>query len=894
MNHQADRQTVGGNALPGRFVYPFSATKDRIARDRSLRRRILLTVFITVILAAGSAISTDFFVRFLTLTKQRATTRDLVFELNAFVLHHFTDAVHFLSRSSHVHAVLAGLQPPDNENLLNELIMVQGLLGVSIVYVMDGDGTVIGCSPYDGGKTLTGNNYKFRPYFTGPQEGKDARYAAVGVTTGERGLYFSTPVRATGAGTFMGVVVIKVPMDFVEKYFTSYVKDVGLLLSPDGIVFSATQREWLYKAALPLTEPQKSRLIMSRQFSSESLDPMPFYLDRKIVHHNGKRYQVHFEPIEMPGWRIVTMQQVPFPFVMVLATTAFVIFAGFMVILGLLFTYREEMIAEVVRLGQERSRKVEESRQTTLLELETILEASLVGIVLVRGGIITSVNQKMCSILGYSAEEMIGSDARMFFSDKQSFRTFIHKYARQLARQDIEHVEQSLRRKDGTLIPCSLSGRAIVASDLTRGVVWVIEDIRERKKAAQELEKAKEAAEAASRAKGEFLANMSHEIRTPMNGIIGITEFLLDRETDPDRRKKLELIHTSARRLMKVINDILDFSKNESEQLELEHIPFSPRDLLHEVVNSLSLQAANKGIALELFIDESVPETLTGDDTRLAQVLMNLVGNGIKFTDRGSITVRANRLESTGPDATAIMFEVIDTGIGIAPDKQATIFEAFTQVDSSHSRKYGGTGLGLSISRRIIQHLGADIHLESERGRGSRFWFVLTFSDGSKPPVRPEPGEEVAELPPAGLSLTGHVLLAEDDFISRTLAQSLLEQVGLTVRTVANGSDAVRAWREERFDCILMDVQMPEMDGHEAAALIRKEESRRGEHVPIIAMTACVMKGDREKCINEGMDDYIAKPIERTVLISKLSGYLPAEPSSVQQGARLPHRTIRQ
>ncbi|HHO48144.1 MAG TPA: response regulator [Desulfobacteraceae bacterium] len=884
MNHQTDKQPAGGSSMPGRFFNPFSARKDRVERNRALRKRIVATTCITLIVAAAAAFSTDYFIRFLTQAKQKAATRDLVFEINAFVLHHFTDAVHFLAGSSHVHAVLTGRQPSDNENLVNELVMVQGLLGVSIVYVMDREGTVVGCSPYDNGKTLTGNNYKFRPYFTEPRGGRDARYAAVGVTTGDRGLYFSAPVQDPGSGTFIGAAVIKVPMDFVEKYFSNYIRDEALLLSPDGIVFSATRQEWLYRATLPLTESRRSQLIMSRQFSDETLDPMPFYLDGNIVHENGRRYLVHFEPIEMSGWRIASLQHVPFPVVTVLATAAFVIFCGFMVILGFLFTYREEMLVEVVRLGKERSRKVEESRQTMQLELETILEASLVGIVLVRDGTITSVNQTMCSILGYPAEEMIGKNAMMFFPGTHSFRTFIHRYARQLAQRDIEHVEQYLRRKDGTLVPCSLSGRAILPADLSRGVVWVIEDIRERKKAARELEKAKEAAEAASRAKSEFLANMSHEIRTPMNGIIGITEFLLDRETDPARRKKLELINTSARRLMKVINDILDFSKNESEQLAFENNPFSLRDLMSEVVNSFSLQAADKGIDLRLAVDETIPKTLMGDETRLAQVLMNLVGNSIKFTDQGSIAVRANRVQAADPDTATIMFEVSDTGIGIDPDKQGAVFEAFTQADSSHSRKYGGTGLGLSISRRIIQQLGADIHLESEPARGSRFWFVLSFAKGHSPEPRPEREEPVAELPPAGLSFTGQVLLAEDDFISRTLARSLLEQAGLQVTTVANGSDAVRAWRQGRFDCIFMDVQMPEMDGHEAAALIRKEERQRGGHVPIIAMTACVMKGDREKCISEGMDDYIAKPIERSVLIGKLYRHLPPASSSPGQG----------
>lgn len=882
MGSPPEKDTVRQDSFLGRFFHPLSASKVRILQNRPLRNRIALTLMGTLSLVFLLAIGCDVVARYLALSKQKTATTHLAFEVNGFVLHHFSDAANFIARSQEIFYVLAKLQPPDNTNLLEELDMALGILDVSLVCVLDPSGTVVAGARNDKVGNLSGENHRFRPYFLQAMVGRSFQYPAIGFSSDERGLYFSEPVFAGDKKEPLGVVIIKVPMDFIDYHINSIDQHDALLLSPDGIVFSATRPEWLYRAALPLTPEQRGLLQASRQFSDRSLEPMPFFLNNSQFRYNGNRYRVHFEATDLPGWRIATLYPLSYPFVLVFILNFVVLFAGFMVILGFLHAYKEELLTEELRLGRERNRRAEDSRLATLKELETILAASLVGILLVRNGLITSVNDKLCSILGYTESEVRGTAVGLFFPSRRSFRKFIRMYARQLARRDLEHIEYMLRRKDGTLIPCSLSGRAIDPEDLSQGVVWVVEDIRQRKKAEQDLEQARAAAETASRTKSEFLATVSHEIRTPMNGIIGITEFLLSREQDSDRQSKLSLIRASARRLMKIINDILEFSRQGSEWQALDYSPFSLPSLLREVIGSFSLQAKNKRVMLALDIDERIPDPLLGDDLRLMQVLSNLIGNGLKFTDQGSVTLRATIQEAAAQGETRVMFEVIDTGIGIEPTKQEAIFEAFVQADSSHSRRYGGTGLGLPISRRFVQLMGGDIRVESEAGKGSRFWFVAPFLHENFQALSGKAVPEPTVLD-HGLLLHGQVLLAEDDFINTTLATTLLEHLGLTVTAVGNGRDAVEAWRSGMFSCILMDLQMPEMDGYEAVRLIRQEEEARGGHVPIIALTACVMDGDRERCLAADMDDYIAKPVDRGALFRLLRKFIPVEGSVISE-----------
>jgi CheY-like chemotaxis protein len=324
---------------------------------------------------------------------------------------------------------------------------------------------------------------------------------------------------------------------------------------------------------------------------------------------------------------------------------------------------------------------------------------------------------------------------------------------------------------------------------------------------------------------------------------------------------------------MRIINDILDFSKNEMERLVLDNIPFSIRKALNEIIGSFSIQAAEKKLNLELIIDDNIPDLIVGDETRLMQVLYNLIGNGLKFTEAGGVKVHLSLEKNKSFEEKRILFEVIDTGIGIEEDKQETIFEAFTQADTSHSRRFGGTGLGLPISKRFVKLMQGDLRLESQKGVGARFWFSI-------PLIEVCPLGENEQLSPSnsldnGRELNGtRILLAEDNPINTSLAVSLLEMAGFEVNAVTNGKEAVTAFQNEKYDCVLMDVQMPDLDGYEAVRLIRQYESGQGGHVPIIAMTACAMEGDREKCLQAGMDDYLAKPIDRNILFELISCYL--------------------
>jgi len=872
-------------SILGRFFYPLPERRVRKVFILPLKKRIAVMIVMTVVAAICSVVALDRTVGYIKNGKQHSETTHVAFQLNNYLGQYVREAITYLDASEQFFSVLEGVQPPGNRTLTEELNMAKGMLGASLVYVMDSSGTVVGSSTYDGDRSLAGNNYRFRPYFTRAMEGHLTQYPALGVTTGERGIYFSWPIRAGSGQKPLGVTVIKVPLTYIDASLANRKDRYSfMLISPDGIVFASSREKWLFHTALPMEEDKKRTVVDSRQFGDQPLDPLPFTVDGNIVKIDGMRHLVLVHPLELDGWSIVNLCPFPFPYALAVATTILVFLAGVGTIILYMFVSKDVLLTEEIRRGREKTRRMERSQQATRRELETILAASLVGIVLVRDGIITSVNEKLCQILGYTDEEMLGSDVRRYFASKESFRRFVLRYARQLALRDLEHIEYLLRRKDGVAIPCSLSGKAVDPDDLTQGVVWVIEDIRERKKAEKELERAKEAAESASLAKSEFMANMSHEIRTPMNGIIGIAEFLLKQVQVPAVRSKLELIHTSARRLMRIINDILEFSRNEVERMDIEPAPFSLPILLNEVMQGFEMQAREKNLNLILEVDPEIPEVLIGDDVRVMQVLLNLVGNGVKFTEQGSVTVRVRPTRFPPPGRFMVLFEVRDTGIGIDPEKQDIVFDAFTQADASHSRRYGGTGLGLPISRRIVQQMGGDIHLDSKKGSGSRFWFILPF-------VLPENIQDEYAVPareePTTKRFAGHVLIAEDDFINTTLAVSLLEQAGFSVKTVADGRAAVDAWMQEDFDCILMDVQMPEMDGHDATRIIRQKETERGGHVPIIAMTACVMPDDREKCICAGMDAYLAKPIESGQLYALLDTFVGSKKGTTDRASGL-------
>jgi PAS domain S-box-containing protein len=494
---------------------------------------------------------------------------------------------------------------------------------------------------------------------------------------------------------------------------------------------------------------------------------------------------------------------------------------------------------------------------------------------------IVAVSNATIATYGYSREEFLAMTIKDLGprEDVETLERYLKQLLNKRSRGLVVAHPWRHQYKDGTVVDVE-----ITSDDLVLGGVecrlTLCQNVTERNKASAELAIARDEAVEASNMKSAFLANMSHEIRTPMNGVIGMNELLLETELSDEQRAYADQVARSGEQMMMIINDVLDVSKIEAGQLELDVTDFALPEVVEQACAVARSEAQAKGLALGLHFAKAVPERARGDGRRLRQAVLNLVANAVKFTAEGSVDVRVTAAPRPGGVA-RIRVEIADTGIGIAPDALDRMFEPFTQADASTTRPYGGTGLGLAISRELIDLMGGTIGAESEPGRGSTFWLELDLSaplTGDGPPAH---SNEPKTVPARLGSAAPLVLVAEDSPVNQIVAVRALERCGCRAQVAADGREALQALGARRYDAVLMDCQMPGMDGYQATAELRKRE-QGDDHTPVIAMTAFAMKGDLEKCLAAGMDDYISKPMRYQALVDTLRRWVPvlSEPTA--------------
>ncbi len=521
------------------------------------------------------------------------------------------------------------------------------------------------------------------------------------------------------------------------------------------------------------------------------------------------------------------------------------------------------------KLVEAEQRKLDQRLRDQQFYTRSLIESNIDALMTTDpAGIITDVNKQMEALTGCTRDELIGAPFKGYFTDPDRAEAGIKLVLRE---KKVKDYELTARARDGTQTVVSYNATTFYDRERNlQGVFAAARDVTERKLVEMELKQAKAAAESASRTKSDFLASMSHEIRTPMHAIMGIAELLAKTSLSPEQDRYVQIFRRAGDNLLNLINDILDLSKVESSQLDLERTGFSLIEMLDKVIEMVAMRAHEKGLGLTCEIAPDVPTELVGDPTRLRQVLLNLLSNAIKFTEIGEICVRITRdTDFTVP--TALRFTVTDTGIGIPGSKLSQVFERFTQADSSTTRRFGGSGLGLTISRRLVELMGGRIWVESTVDIGSVFSLAVPFEIWAGAAAR-------AALPegsvPAPVLRHLRILLAEDSPDNRMITEAYLRDTPYHVEIAENGSIAYKKFISSHFDLVLMDRQMPVMDGLTATRTIRAwERVNNRAPTPIVALTASALQGDREKCLAAGCTAYLTKPIKQDVLLQAIMDY---------------------
>ncbi|HOT29461.1 MAG TPA: ATP-binding protein [Candidatus Ozemobacteraceae bacterium] len=844
-------------------------------------------------------------------------------------------------------------------------------------FVTNGQGLIVSASARELYATASANVVSRRPYLSDALSGKTGRYFALGAIVKSTGHYTSQPVRDS-SGRIAGAIVLKRPMSTLSASFGRHPH--AMLLSPEGIIFLGSRREWDLKPLFPLPLERKTELERSGQFgaiASESLFGFPLpksgfvrAFDREMLCSQAQLNTQDWHVFLMNDMsRVALSRHLPLALSlsMVILTLAFqigtarvaekaqqavqfeqqfksvfenapegilIVDADTHAILAANpFLHRALGIPDPERMKQLRyddicpdgagdaaaffqqlakgepaafehrlqyssghafqgeitgsflktrernvfllfirdltsRRLLEKMRNESEERFKKLFAAAPNGFILIReeDHTIVEVNSAALEMLGRPYEEVIGRVCHQFICPVEKGKCPISNL-----HQTIDHSERVLIGHDGERVPII---KQVIKLDLG-GVPHLLEnfiDIRQRKEMELALSRAKEAAEAASLEKGRFIAHMSHEIRTPMNALLGLIDVLHAEVTAPRQQHYLSLIRSAGESLLALLNDILDFSKIGAGRMELEESRFDLPALLQATLDLLSGKAAAKRIDLTGEIDPQLPRLVIGDQFRLRQVLLNLLNNAIKFTDEGSVRLSAVRLPSTDADAVVIAVEIRDSGIGIPADQISRLFESFSQIRSNGVSRKEGTGLGLTICRQLVRLMKGEISVTSEPGKGSTFRFTATFRlpEASEASA----GQETPAVTAESKGVSGTILVAEDNDINRKLAEALLESGGWRVASVATGRELVERTAASTFDAVLADIQMPDMNGLEAARAVRAREARTGGHLPLIALTGNDASENAGLFAEAGFDGYLQKPFTRQQLFDVIADTL--------------------
>ncbi|MCP4106879.1 MAG: PAS domain S-box protein [Desulfobacteraceae bacterium] len=787
---------------------------------------------------------------------QEKNTKFLAIAIENNLSEKIRNAERILANGSELQDVAMGRTEPENDSILSIIIPVRRMLNASLVYIMNKQGTVVACTPYGKGKTLTNNNYAFRLYFQEAVKGKKFIYSALGLTTLKRGVYLSIPVFSDKH--VVGVVAVKYGMEEIDAVLNNTQFPSAIILS-NNIIFASNRPEWLYCSTVRLDRKKQDEIHNSLQFADKIVKNISFDMNQDRIRFNNTDWSVRQIPVGFESWKIATLAALPdFPYLeymFILAGTfaAFIISVAFFIVSG----KKRELTSAVIRSNQELREAEEKYRSIFENAAEGIFQCTE------KGRILTA-NPAAAKIFGYdSSDEMIknipylGRQIHADSAKRDELIKLIKTYG------FVKDFEFRSCKKDNTAIEVSMNAHAV--EDKDRNLFYfegILKDITQ-KKYFEELKIAKDAADAANKAKSEFLANMSHEIRTPMNGVVGMTELLMATELTALQKNYAKAISDSVNALLTILNDILDFSKIQAGKLSLESVLLNLRDIVEQTGQLIASQTKDRGIEILVRYPPDMPTHIVGDPTRIRQILTNLAGNAVKFTEQGHIVIET-ACEYKTKDYCSFLIGVSDTGVGISEEHQQVIFDKFCQADESATRKFEGTGLGLAICRQLVEIMGGTIGLESILGKGSTFFVRLNL-----------PYRETIVSKSFSKALSGvPVLVAGDNELNRIIILEYLRSWNIPCKGEGSAEEALQCLtrakkQDSAFKIAILDYNMPDANGCELAKIIKADENIR-DTVLILLLSGMTLENP-DTSAKACFAAYLYKPVRVSILIQTLT-----------------------